>query len=186
MADITTGTVVGESSLIPYIRRQDVFFDANNLRPQKVARLYLDEIVMNGFSQKGNKIVLNSKKILTITPNVGSPAIYAGDNVYQGSSNLSPTFTGKVDAWTVGNTTLVIKTMSGNFDSSANVFIEGNVSFVTTTTASVSRELNSNTSDTFGMNEGVYCSNNQVFMKVVGSSGENLLYVCENFATLCL
>jgi len=181
MADTTQGTVVSGSTLIPYIRRQDVFFDANNLRPQKTARLFLDDIVMNGFTQKGNKIVLNSKKILTVTPNVGSPAIYAGDIVYQGSSNVSPTFTAVVDSWTAGNTTLVIKTMSGNFDSSANVFVEGNISFVTTTTANVSHELNSNTSDVFDMNEGIYCSNNNIFMKVVGSSGENLLYVSENF-----
>lgn len=62
MADVTTATTVSESTLIPFIRRQDVFFDADNLRPHKIGRLYLDEVVMNNFAQKGNKIILNSKK----------------------------------------------------------------------------------------------------------------------------
>ena len=181
MADTTTATTVSESSLIPYIRRQDVFFDADNLRPQKIGRLYLDEVVMNNFAQKGNKIILNSKKIVKVTPNTGSPLINAGDTVYQGSSNVSPTFTAIVDNYFSGNTTIVMKSMSGLFDISANVQVENNVSFVTTTTANVGQVINSNTSDVFAMNEGVYCSNTQVFMKVVGSSGENLLYVCENF-----
>ena len=182
MADITKTTTVAESSLIPYIRRQDVFFDADNLRPQKIGRLFLDEIVMNNFAQKGNKITLNSKKYLTITPNTGmSINMYTNDIVYQGSSNISPTFSAVVENYFSGNTTLVIKSMSGLFDSSANVFVENVSSGVTTTTANISRVVNSNTSDVFAMNEGVYCSNNQTFMKVVGSSGENLLYVCENF-----
>jgi hypothetical protein len=182
MTDNTQGTVIGESTLIPYIRRQDVFFDANNLRPQKTARLFMDDIVMNGFAQKGNKIVLNSKKILTVTPNTGSSAnIHTNDIVYQGSSNLSPTFSAIVDSYTSANTTLVIKSMSGNFDTSANVFVENVAAGVTTTTANITNVINSNTSDVFTMNERIFCSNNQVYMRVVGSSGENLLYVSENF-----
>jgi hypothetical protein len=182
MADITKDTVLGESTLIPYIRRQDIFFDANNLRPQKIARLFLDEIVMNNFAQKGNKIVLNSKKILTILPNTGAGAdILSTYYVYQGSSNIAPTFEAIVDSYTSANTTLVIRDMSGNFDDAANVQIENTSSGITTTTANISQVINSNTSDVFSMNEGIYCANNNVYMRVIGTSGENLLYVSENY-----
>jgi hypothetical protein len=183
MADVTQSKVVVESSLVPYIRRRDIAFDAGNLRPQKLARLFFDEIVMNGFAQKGNKIVLNSKKILTITPNNGV-TIYANDYVWQGSSNTAPTFEAEVDIYYSANTTLVIRTMSGNFDSSANVLVENTVSGISSTQAVVTKEVNSNTSDTFSRGEGVYCANSNVYMTVIGSSGENILYVNENYATL--
>ena len=187
MADtnVDQGTVVGGTSLIPYIRRQDVAFDADNLRPNKVARLFLDDFVMNQHSQKANKFVLNSKKVLTVTPNTGvSTGVYTNDIVYQGSSNLSPTFSGIVENYYSGNTTLVIKSMSGNFDVSSNVLVENAVSHVTVTTASITNVINANTSDIFVRGEGLYCQNNNVFMTVIGSSGENILYVNENYITL--
>src|SRR5210317_1080016 len=105
MADVTEGKVITESSLIPYIRRQDVLFDADNLRPNKTARLWFDDIAMNLFAQRGNQIVLNSKKVITFTPNTGA-SIYIDDYFYQGSSNVSPTFAGYVDAYYSGNTTV--------------------------------------------------------------------------------
>lgn len=179
MADITETTVVGESSLIPYMRRQDIAFDANNLRPRKLARIFFDEIVMNGFAQRGNKITLNSKKVLVVTPN-NTYTYAAGDTLYQGASNLSTTFTATVDGYTSGNTTLVISGMSGNFDADANVFIERS-NGLTQITADVGRVTNSNTADVFVLNEGLYSTNNKIFMKCIGSSGENLLYVSENF-----
>jgi len=187
MADtnVQQATVVGSASLIPYIRRQDVSFDADNLRPNKMARLYMDDFVMNQYAQKANKLVLNSKKILTITPNTGvSTGIYANDFVYQGSSNLAPTFSGVVETYYSGNTTLVIRSMSGNFDVSANVLVENTVSFVTVTTANISKVVNANTSDIFFRGEGLYCQNNNVYITVLGSSGENILYVNENYITL--
>lgn len=88
--------------------------------------------------------------------------------MYQGSSNIAPTFTAIVENYYSGNTTLVIKSMNGSFDSSANVQIENVVAHVTTTTANVGRIVNSNTSDVFSMDDDIYCSNNQVFMKVIG------------------
>ena len=189
MADtnVQQATVVGGTSLIPYIRRQDVAFDADNLRPGKMARLFLDDFVMNQYAQKANKLVLNSKKILTVTPNTGiSTGVYANDVVYQGSSNLAPTFSGIVEAYYSGNTTLVIRSMSGNFDVSANVLVENVVSYVTVTTASITNVINANTSDIFFRGEGLYCQNNNVYMTVLGSSGENILYVNENYATLSI
>ena len=103
MADITEATVLGESTLIPYMRRQDVAFDANNLRPQKIARLFFDDIVMNGYSQRGNKITLNSKKLLVINPNATYTAANT-DYLYQGTSNVSPTFSAIVETYYSGNT----------------------------------------------------------------------------------
>jgi hypothetical protein len=186
MADVTEGKVITESSLIPYIRRQDVMFDADNLRPNRLARLWFDDIAMNLFTQKGNKIVLNSKKVITLTPNSGS-TILADDVFYQGSSNAAPTFSGTVDAYYSANTTLVVKNLSGNFDDSANVNIEvantfgGRTTGLVAATANISRVVNQNTSDVFVQNEGLRCANTNTFFKVIGSSGENLLYVNENF-----
>lgn len=179
MADVTQATVVGDSTLIPYMRRQDIMFDANNLRPRKLARIFFDEVAMNGFTQKGNKIILNSEKILTVVANSAQAA--ASDYVYQGSL-AAPTFTANVKTYDSG--TLVINSMSGNFDASANVYVEkvsGPNTGCTLFSATVTKEVNSNTSDTFAMNEGVFSPQNKVFMKVIGSSGENILYVNENF-----
>ena len=189
MADVTEGKVITESSLIPYIRRQDVMFDADNLRPNRLARLWFDDIAMNLFAQKGNQIVLNSKKVITLDPNTGSQ-IYIDDYFYQGSSNVAPTFSGYVDAYYSGNTTVVIKTLSGNFDDSANVNIEaantaananGRINGIVAATGEIERVVNQNTSDVFVQDEGLRCANTNTFFKVIGSSGENLLYVNENF-----
>ena len=178
MADQTQATVVGESTLIPFMRRQDIAFDANNLRPRKIARIFVDEIAMNGFSQKGNMLKLNSEKILTVTPVgtvVSNPA--AADYVYQGSSIAAPTFSATVKSYSSG--VLVINSMSGNFDVSAPVYVVR--SSVLQFTGSVVREVSSNTSDIFAMNEGVVNPDTKTFMKVIGSSGENILYVSDNF-----
>lgn len=189
MADITEGKILTESSLIPYIRKQDVLFDADNLRPNKIARLWFDDIAMNLFTQKGNQIILNSKKVLTISPNTGS-SIYPDDVIYQGSSNLSPTFEAVVDAYYSANTTVVIRTMTGNFDDAANVNVEaantaananGRINGIVASTGNISRVVNQNTSDIFDQDEGIYCANSNTFFKVIGNSGENILYVNENF-----
>jgi len=188
MADITQGKLISESTLIPYIRRQDVMFDADNLRPNRLARIWFDDVAMNLFTQKGNRIVLNSKKVLTVTPNTGASPPVAGDILYQGSSNLSPTFSAVVDTYTSANTTLLVKSMSGNFDEDANVYIEaasvhGNVSAVGQTFmyANISRVVNQNTSDIFEQNEGLFCLSTNNFVRVIGNSGENILYVNENY-----
>lgn len=181
MADVTQATVVGESTLIPFMRKQDVAFDANNLRPHKMARIFFDEIAMNGFAQKGNMILLNSEKILTIATVgavVSAPA--AADWVYQGSSNIAPTFTANVKSYVSATGTLVINSMSGNFDASAEVFVE-KANGLLGLTATVSKEVNSNTSDIFSMGEGVVVANTKAYMQVIGSSGENILYVSDNF-----
>jgi len=178
MADVTQATVLGESTLIPFMRKQDIAFDADNLRPRKLARIFFDDIAMNGFAQRGNKIVLNSEKILTVVPNT-TYTWASTDVLYQGSSNVSPTFSASVKPYVSGNS-ITIYAMTGNFDSSANVMIEA-VSGITTVTASVTREVSSNTSDIFVMNESVYSPNTNTYMTVIGSSGENILYVSENF-----
>jgi hypothetical protein len=182
MADVTQATVVGESTLIPYMRRQDIAFDANNLRPRKMARIFVDEIAMNGFAQKGNKLVLNSEKILTVVAN-SAYTVAVGDWLYQGSSNAAPTFSANLKSYVSGTGTLTINGMSGNFDSSAKVYIE-KANGVTTFEATVTKEVNSNTSDIFAMSEGLINANTRTFMRCIGSSGENILYVSENFINI--
>jgi len=62
MADniyVQQGKMVVDSSMIPYIRAQEVLFEAENLRPGKIGRLFFDESVVNHVSQKSNKIVVN-------------------------------------------------------------------------------------------------------------------------------
>lgn len=179
MADITQTKVQTESALIPYMRKQDIAFDANNLRPHKMARVFFDDIAMNGFTQKGNKIILNSEKILTVAPNSTYTAA-SSDYFYQGSSNVSPTFTANVKSYVSATGILTINQMSGNFDSSANVYIEKS-NGITTFSATVIKEVSSNTSDIFTMNEGLINANTRTFLKCLGSSGENILYVSENF-----
>lgn len=182
MADINQSTVVGESTLIPFMRKQDVAFDANNLRPRKLARIFFDDIAMNGFTQRGNKIVLNSEKSLLVTANA-SYTVESGDWLYQGSSNSAPTFSANVKSYNSSSNTLIINSMSGNFDSASKVYIEKS-SGVTTVEASIRKEVNINTSDIFLMGEGVINANTGIYMRVIGTSGENILYVNENFTNI--
>lgn len=173
------GKLVIDSSFIPYIRRQDVEFEAENLRPGKVARLFLDEIVMNNFAQKGNKIVINSRKIMDVSANNALAAL--NDYVYQGSTNTAPTFSANVISFNSSTGTLTIDRMSGNFDDAATLYIEN--AGILITTAEINSFINANTADVFLKGEGVINQNNNTYMTVIGSSGENILYVNENYIT---
>lgn len=183
MADIFVqqGTLVSEVSLIPFIRKQDIVFDADNLRPYKIARMYFDEIAVNRWCQKANKIVLNSKKRLTV--NANSTLAHTSNAVYQGTSLASATFTANVDTYTSGTGVLVINNMSGNFDERASVFVQ-NANGVTAFSANIISITNQNTSDIFYGGEEVICPNNNIYFEVIGTSGENILYVNENFVTI--
>lgn len=178
---VEQGKLVVDTSFIPYIRRQDVVFESENLRPRKVARLYIDDVVVNQFSQKANEVVLNSEKILSITPNT-SATISADYYVYQGSSDTEPSFSGIVKSYNSG--TLVIKSMSGNFDDSASLNFEETVGNQLKATADIKSFTNANTADVFYKNEPVICTNTKTYMEVIGNSGENILYLNQNFATI--
>jgi hypothetical protein len=179
---VQRGKLVTDSSLIPFIRRQDVAFEADNLRPGKIAKLFFDDIAMNGFSQKANRIVLDSKKVISVNSN--SSSILAGYYVYQGSSPAVTTFTANVAAYDSSSTTLTISNMSGNFDTSATLYIQNLTSGIITAQANVVSFINANTADIFYTGEGVYSPNNNVYFEVLGTSGENILYVNQNFTVL--
>lgn len=185
MADniyVQSGKLITDSSLIPYIRRQDVAFDADNLRPGKAAKIFFDEIAMNGFAQKANKIVIDSKKIISVNSNNSS--IVSGYYVYQGSSPTVTTFTANVASYDSGTSTLTIANMAGNFDVSATLYVQNPGSGITLTQANIISYINANTADVFYKGEGIYCSNNNVYFEVISTSGENILYVDENFSTI--
>lgn len=190
--NVTTqfGKLVVDTSLVPYIRENDVEFVAKNLKPYKLSKIFFDDIAVNAFCQVGNKIVLDSKKVVNLSKN-NSISIATNDIVYQGTSNTVNTFNGIVDAWYVSNSTIVIKSLSGNFDEQASLFVEAGsphdslttgVTFANTSIVSVS---NFNTSDTFIPGEGVVNPQaGNVFAKVITTSGENTLYVNQNFVNI--
>jgi hypothetical protein len=184
------GKVVVDTSLIPYIRTRDVEFTARNLKPYKLSKIFFDDIAVNAFCQVGNKVVLDSKKIVTVSRN-NSTTIAASDIVYQGTSNTVNTFNGIVDAWYSGNSTIVIRSLSGNFDQSARLFVQAATAHdsltigVTFANCSINTVTNFNTSDTFSPGEGVRSpQGGNVFAKVLSTSGENVLYLNQNFITL--
>ena len=179
---VQSGKLVTDSSLIPYIRRQDVAFEAENLRPGKISKLFFDDIAMNGFAQKANKIVLDSKKIISVDSN--SSSIVAGYYVYQGSSPTVTTFTANVVNYDSVTTTLTIANMGGNFDTGAVLYVQNPGTGVTLAQANVNSYINANNADVFYRGEGVYCSNNNVYFEVIGTSGENILYVNQNFISV--
>lgn len=188
MADniyVQQGKMVVDSSMIPYIRAQDVIFEADNLRPGKLARLFFDDIVVNHVSQKSNKIVLNTKKFLTVnTVGTLSASEVANYILYQGPSVAANTFSGSVETYYSGNTTLVIKDLQGNFDIGSPVYVQNTITSAVVTSSAVTQEVNANTSDVFAKGEGVYSANSNVYMTVISSSGENILYVDQNFISI--
>lgn len=185
MADniyVQQGKMVVGSSMIPYIRAQEITFEAENLRPGKIARLYFDDIVVNNLSQKSNKIVLNSKKYLGLNATGTITSSEAANYLlYQGPSAAVNTFSALVETYYSGNTTIVIKNMSGDFDVGSPVYIQNTINSIIVASANVTSETNANTSDVFQNGEGLYCANNNVYMTVISTSGEDILYVNQNY-----
>lgn len=190
--NITTnyGKVVVDTSLIPYIRENDVEFVARNLKPYKLSKIFFDDIAVNQFCQIGNQVRLDSKKVVVVSKN-NTTTIAASDIVFQGTANTINTFNGIVDAWYTGNSTIVIRSLSGNFDDEAQLYIEAATAHDSLTigtifaNCNVTSVSNFNTSDTFLPGQGVICpESGNVFAKVLATSGENVLYLNQNFITL--
>lgn len=182
--NITTnyGKVVVDTSFIPYIRENDVEFVARNLKPYKLSKIFFDDIAVNQFCQVGNKVVLDSKKKVTV--NSGA-VVYVNDIAYQGSSNTVNTFNAIIDAWDSGTATVTLRALSGNFDSEAQLYLENVSSGLITANCNVVSVTNFNTSDIFSAGEGVINpSGANVFAKVIATSGENVLYLNQNFVSL--
>lgn len=180
---VEQGTLVKEISLIPYIRSQDVLFDVENLRPNKIARMFFDDIAVNYFCQKANKFVVNSKKVLFLANTSGT--LTSPDYVFQGDSYASATFTAIVDNYTSSNNALVIKNQSGNFNENSLIYVANSVATTNVSfNANVVNATPIHTSDIFYRGEGLVCTNNNVYFQAIGSSGEDILYVNENFVTV--
>lgn len=181
------GSVVVDTSLVPYIRERDVDFVARNLKPYKTSTLFFDEVAVNGYSQCGSKVKIDAKKVIVISAN-NTGTISANDIVYQGTSNTVNTFSAVVDAWYTANSTVVLKTIVGNFDDAAQLYIEGVTggnTGVTYANCNVGAVTNFQTSDMFDMNEGVIDPGaGNAYARVIATSGENILYVDHNYINI--
>ena len=181
------GSVVVDTSLVPYIREKDVDFVARNLKPYKTSTLFFDEVAVNGYCQAGSKLKIDAKKIVVISSN-NTGTISANDIVYQGTSNTVNTFSAVVDAWYIANSTVVLKTIVGNFDDVAQLYIEGTSGAntgVTYANSNVTSVTNYQTSDMFEMNEGVIDPGaSNAYARVIATSGENILYIDHNYINI--
>ena len=54
--------------------------------------------------------------------------IYANDIVWQGTSNTVNTFGAIVDAWYIANSTVVLKSLTGDFDNYAQLYVQNSSS----------------------------------------------------------
>lgn len=181
---VEQGTLVKEISLVPYIRSQDVSFEVDNMRPGKIGRMFFDEIAVNQFCQKGNKLILNSRKTLGLTDLSSGAAAHLNDYVYQGDSRAAATFSARVHSYDSTNKILVIKTQSGDYNEAAPIYVDNVSTELLTLSANIVNTSATLTPDIFYKNEGLICSNNNVYFEAIGTSGENILYINENFATI--
>lgn len=183
MADSITvqqGKLVADSSLIPYIRRQDVHFDADNLRPLRLCRMFFDDVAVNQFTQRANKIVVNSRKSLTISPNTGA-VITSALVAWQGSAFTSNTFRGDVVTYNSSTKVLVINNLSGGLDDGSQIYLSTPDGATLNCKANITNATSIDTSDKFLVNEKIYNNKDNTMMTVVGTSGENILYVNQNY-----
>jgi hypothetical protein len=181
------GSVVVDTSLVPYIRERDVDFVARNLKPYKTSTLFFDEVAVNGYAQRGSKLVVDAKKIIVISSN-NTGTISANDIVYQGTSNTVNTFSAVIDAWYTANSTVVLKTILGNFDDVAQLYIQGVTGAntgITYANCNVGSVTNFQTSDIFDMDEGVIDPGaSNAYARVIATSGENILYIDHNYINI--
>jgi hypothetical protein len=179
------GTVVVDTNLVPYMRARDIEFTGRNLKPGKIASIFFDDIAVNRFCQVANKVEIDAKKVIAFSSN-SSTAPTAGELVYQGSSSASNTFSAIVDTYFSGNTSFVIRSLSGNFDPSASIFVE-NGSSVTYANLSIISATEYDNSDSFYPGEGVIATGalgGKIFAKVIATSGDDVVYLNQNFHNL--
>ena len=189
---ITTnfGKLVVDTSLIPYIRYNDVEFTAHNLMPYTLSKLFFDDVAINNFCQAGGRLLLDSKKIIAVSRNNSTTITTSAndaqtDIVFQGTSNTVNTFNGRIEAFYSANSTIVIRRLSGDFDETAQLFIENVSSGTVYANCNVVSITDFQTSDSFYPGEGVIApQRNNAFATVIATSGENILYVNQNYINL--
>jgi hypothetical protein len=190
--NITTnyGKVVVDSSLIPYIRERDVEFTAHNLMPYTLAKLFFDDIAVNHFCQAGGRLLLDSKKIITLTRNNAATINTSAndvvtDVVWQGTSSNVNTFNGKIETYYSANSTIVVRRLDGDFDPTAPLYIQNGVSNVVYSNATISSVNNYATADSFVPGEGIITpTRGNAYGTVIASSGENILYINQNYINM--
>ena len=189
---ITTnfGKLVVDTSLIPYIRYNDVEFTAHNLMPYTLAKLFFDDVAVNNFCQAGGRLLLDSKKIIAVSRNNSTTITTSAndaqtDIVFQGTSNTVNTFNGRIEAFYSANSTIIIRRLSGDFDDTAQLFIENVSTGAVYANCNVVSVTDFQTSDSFYPGEGVIApQRNNAFATVIATSGENILYVNQNYINL--
>lgn len=183
---ITTnfGKVVVDTNLVPYIRERKVNFTAQNLKPYKIGKLFFDDIAVNQFCQAPGRLLLDSKKVITVGRN-NSTTITATDIAFQGSSNTVNTFSAIVESFYSGNNTIVLRRLVGNFDDQAQLYLENVSTGSVYANCNIAVVTNLNTSDEFKIGEGIVAPDRgNAYGTVLATSGENVLYVNQNYINL--
>lgn len=183
---ITTnfGKVVVDTNLVPYIRERQVNFLAQNLKPYKLGKIFFDDIAINQFCQAPGRLLLDSKKVITIDRN-NATTITATDIAFQGTSNTVNTFNGIVESFFSGNNTIVLRRLTGNFDDQAQLFLENVSTGTVYANCNIAVVTNLNTSDSFRIGEGIVAPDRgNAFGTVLATSGENVLYVNQNYINI--
>lgn len=184
---ITTnfGKVVVDTNLVPYIRENQVLFTAQNLKPYKVAKIFFDDVAVNQFCQAPGRLLLDSKKVITITRDNTNNPITVGDIAYQGSSNTVNTFSAIVDAWTSANNTIVLRGLTGDFDQQATLYLENVSSGITYANCNNDIVTNINTADSFYVGEGIVSpERGNAYSTVMATAGDNVVYVNQNYINM--
>jgi hypothetical protein len=60
---VSSGQVVVDTSIVPFIRKSDVAFVSADLKPYKTANFFFDEVAVNRFVQKPSVIVLENPSV---------------------------------------------------------------------------------------------------------------------------
>ena len=179
-----TGKVVVDTNLVPYIRGREVEFVAHNLKPYKLARLFFDDVAVNGFCQAGSRVLLDSKKVVEVDRN-NAATVYQNDIVYQGTSATVNTFNGRVESFDTTNQKVTIRRLDGDFDDSAQLYFQNNLTTITYSNANVVSVADSNTADLFYPGEGVIApQRGNGFATVISTSGPNIVYLKQNFMNI--
>jgi hypothetical protein len=184
---ITTnyGKVVVDTNLVPYIREKQVQFVAQNLKPYKLGKIFFDDVAVNQFCQAPSRLLLDSKKAVTVTLNNQSAIVSANDIAFQGTSSSVNTFSAIVDSYSSANSTVLLRRLTGNFDDQAQLYLQNVSSNTIYANCNVVVVANFNTSDSFYPGEGVVAPDKgNVFAVVVATSGENILYIKNNYLNI--
>lgn len=182
-----TGKVVVDTNLIPYIRGREVEFLAYNMKPYKTARMFFDDVAVNGFCQSSNKVVIDAKKALKYTDSrsVSSGAnttITQNDYLYQGDSYTSNTFVAIIESSIADE--LILRNISGMFNEGAQVYAANANTKIAYARANVVSINDTVTADVFYPGEGVISLLTNSYASVLATSGPNIVYLKQNYLNL--